>query len=55
MSEVNPIEETPNETGHARKILLRRLIDYIALPGSQVAPQDRSMGCLLYTSDAADD
>lgn len=44
MSEVNPIEETPNETGHARKILLRRLIDYIALPGSQVAPQDRSMG-----------
>ena len=44
MSEANPIEETPNETGHARKILLRRLIDYIALPGSQVAPQDRSMG-----------
>ncbi|MEL6665854.1 MAG: DUF2336 domain-containing protein [Pseudomonadota bacterium] len=44
MSEVNPVEETPNETGHARKILLRRLIDYIALPGSQVAPQDRSMG-----------
>ena len=44
MSEANPVEETPNETGHARKILLRRLIDYIALPGSQVAPQDRSMG-----------
>ena len=44
MSELNPIEETPNEIGHARKILLRRLIDYIALPGSQVAPQDRSMG-----------
>ena len=44
MSEANQVEETPNETGHARKILLRRLIDYIALPGSQVAPQDRSMG-----------
>lgn len=44
MSDLNPIEEMPSETGHARKILLRRLIDYIALPGSQVAPQDRSMG-----------
>ncbi|MFN3212547.1 MAG: DUF2336 domain-containing protein [Henriciella sp.] len=44
MSELNPIDDMPSETGHARKILLRRLIDYIALPGSQVAPQDRSMG-----------
>ena len=44
MSELSPIDDMPNETGHARKILLRRLIDYIALPGSQVAPQDRSMG-----------
>lgn len=44
MSDIKPIDEMPNETGHARQILLRRLIDYIALPGSQVAPQDRSMG-----------
>ena len=44
MSDLNAIEELPNEIGHARKTLLRRLIDYIALPGSQVAPQDRSMG-----------
>ena len=44
MSDLNAIEEMPNEIGHARKTLLRRLIDYIALPGSQVAPQDRSMG-----------
>lgn len=28
----------------ARKILLRRLIDYVAMPASQIAPQDRSMG-----------
>ncbi len=44
MEESLPFETAPPETGQARKILLRRLIDYIALPGSQVAPQDRSMG-----------
>ncbi|MEM6696683.1 MAG: DUF2336 domain-containing protein, partial [Pseudomonadota bacterium] len=44
MSEPIPMENPPSETGQARKVLLRRLIDYIALPGSQVAPQDRSMG-----------
>ena len=44
MEDVLPFETAPPETGQARKILLRRLIDYIALPGSQVAPQDRSMG-----------
>ncbi|MCR9271450.1 MAG: DUF2336 domain-containing protein [Henriciella sp.] len=44
MSEPIPFEQPPEVTGQARKILLRRLIDYIALPGSQVAPQDRSMG-----------
>lgn len=44
MSDPIPFEQAPSESGHARKILLRRLIDYIALPGSQVAPQDRSMG-----------
>lgn len=44
MAEPIPFETTAPESGQARKILLRRLIDYIALPGSQVAPQDRSMG-----------
>jgi len=42
----DPTQFDPENTGggQARKLLLRRLIDYIALPGSQVAPQDRSMG-----------
>lgn len=44
MSEPIPFENEPAEGGRARRILLRRLIDYVALPGSQVAPQDRSMG-----------
>lgn len=44
MSDPIPFENAASEGGQARKILLRRLIDYIALPGSQVAPQDRSMG-----------
>lgn len=44
MAEPIPFENDAREGGQARKILLRRLIDYIALPGSQVAPQDRSMG-----------
>lgn len=44
MSDPVPFEDQPSEGGRARRILLRRLIDYVALPGSQVAPQDRSMG-----------
>ncbi|MEO1322481.1 MAG: DUF2336 domain-containing protein [Pseudomonadota bacterium] len=44
MAEPIPLTDDVPEGGQARKILLRRLIDYIALPGSQVAPQDRSMG-----------
>lgn len=32
------------ESSRSRKALLRRLIDYIAMPASRVAPQDRSMG-----------
>lgn len=44
MSEPISIEDHANEGGHARRILLRRLIDFIAMPASQVAPQDRSMG-----------
>lgn len=57
MAEPIPFETAAPESGQARKILLRRLIDYIALPGSQVAPQDRSMGgdilldMLLHASD----
>ncbi|MEM6534831.1 MAG: DUF2336 domain-containing protein [Pseudomonadota bacterium] len=31
-------------SSRARTALLRRLIDYIAMPASRVAPQDRSMG-----------
>jgi uncharacterized protein (DUF2336 family) len=34
----------PAQGGHARRILLRRLIDFVALPATTVAPQDRSMG-----------
>jgi len=44
MADPLPFEQQASEGSQARKILLRRLIDYIALPGSQVAPQDRSMG-----------
>ncbi|MEO1554150.1 MAG: DUF2336 domain-containing protein [Pseudomonadota bacterium] len=57
MADPLPFEDVTPEGGQARKILLRRLIDYIALPGSQVAPQDRSMGgdilldMLLHASD----
>lgn len=43
MSESLPIE-TPPVGGRAREALLRRLIDYIAMPASRAAPQDRSMG-----------
>ena len=58
MVEPIPFENDAREGGQARKILLRRLIDYIALPSSQVAPQDRSMGgdilldMLLHASDS---
>ena len=58
MIEPIPFENDAREGGQARKILLRRLIDYIALPSSQVAPQDRSMGgdilldMLLHASDS---
>ncbi|MEO1662001.1 MAG: DUF2336 domain-containing protein [Pseudomonadota bacterium] len=58
MVEPIPFENNVPEGGQARRILLRRLIDYIALPSSQVAPQDRSMGgdilldMLLHASDA---
>ena len=44
MSDPISFEEHAAEGGHARRILLRRLIDFIAMPASQVAPQDRSMG-----------
>ncbi len=44
MSDPISFEEHANEGGQARRTLLRRLIDFIAMPASQVAPQDRSMG-----------
>lgn len=44
MADPVEIEIPERKGGQARRILLRRLIDYIALPSSQVAPQDRSMG-----------
>lgn len=41
----DPIPFQPSQPpSRARRVLLRRLIDYIALPGSQIAPQDRAMG-----------
>lgn len=33
----------PPKTGRARRLLLRRLIDFVAMPSTAVAPQDRSM------------
>ncbi len=40
-----PMPTLPGEpVSRARNTLLRRLIDYVAMPGSRVAPQDRSMG-----------
>ena len=44
MSDPIAFEEHAGEGGLARRTLLRRLIDFIAMPASQVAPQDRSMG-----------
>lgn len=40
------IQPQPAEAqgGRARRLLLRRLIDFVALPATSVAPQDRSMG-----------
>lgn len=42
MAEISEFNEAPN-TGRARRLLLRRLIDFVALPATAVAPQDRSM------------
>ncbi len=44
MSDPVSLEDHAAEGGLARRTLLRRLIDFIAMPASQVAPQDRSMG-----------
>ncbi len=44
MSDPISFEDHAAEGGQARRTLLRRLIDFIAMPASQVAPQDRSMG-----------
>ena len=43
MAEITDINETPQSTGRARRLLLRRLIDFVALPATAAAPQDRSM------------
>ena len=58
MSDPISIEELQANGGQTRRTLLRRLIDFIALPASQVAPQDRSMGgdilldMLLHATDS---
>lgn len=44
MSDPISLEDHAASGGMARRTLLRRLIDFIAMPASQVAPQDRSMG-----------
>ncbi|WP_084419648.1 DUF2336 domain-containing protein [Henriciella litoralis] len=50
MAELNNIIENIDEAqklpvnGRARRMLLRRLIDFVALPATAVAPQDRCMG-----------
>lgn len=43
MEDTVPFEPEHYPAGRARQALLRRLIDYTALPASRVAPQDRSM------------
>ena len=42
MAEITDFSEAP-KIGRARRLLLRRLIDFVALPATAVAPQDRSM------------
>ena len=42
MSDALELVEKPR-IGRARKLLLRRLIDFVALPATAAAPQDRSM------------
>ncbi len=43
MEDPIPFEAEHMPPGRARKALLRRLIDYTALPASRVAPQDRAL------------
>jgi len=43
MAEITDISDS-QEAGRARRLLFRRLIDFVALPATSVAPQDRSMG-----------
>ena len=58
MNEPIPFEPDAIPPGRARKTLLRRLVDYVAMPASRVAPQDRSMAgdilldMLLHATDA---
>ncbi len=42
MAEIAEFSELP-KIGRARRVLLRRLIDFVALPATAVAPQDRCM------------
>ena len=44
ISEDEPRKPEGALNGRARRLLLRRLIDFVALPATAVAPQDRSMG-----------
>ncbi len=44
MPEAIPPEPDASNGSRARRLLLRRLIDFVALPSTSVAPQDRSMG-----------
>lgn len=45
MDMTDPISfDEAKPTGRARKALLRRLVDYVAMPASGVAPQDRALG-----------
>lgn len=44
MPEARQPDPDESQGGRARRLLLRRLIDFVALPATAVAPQDRSMG-----------